>query len=94
MDTANTGKLFVIEGLDGSGKSTQLPLVSAALAQAGLSNTVISFPNYDNPSSALVQMYLQGTFGTDASAVNPYAVSCFYAVDRFAGFQLILNNRG
>ena len=33
-------------------------------------------------------MYLRGDFGTDANAVNPYAASAFYAVDRFASYQM------
>lgn len=80
------GKVFVIEGLDGCGKSTQLPLVSEALAQRGIRNRAISYPNYDDPSSALVKLYLSGAFGSAADGVNPYAASSFYAVDRFASF--------
>jgi hypothetical protein len=32
-------------------------------------------------------MYLAGKFGTDPNAVNAYAASSFFAVDRFAGFK-------
>lgn len=84
---AQNGLLFVIEGLDGCGKSTQLPLVSQALAQRGIQNRAISYPDYDNPSSALVKLYLSGAFGDAADAVNAYAASSFYAVDRFASFR-------
>ncbi len=86
LSMQHRGKVFVIEGLDGCGKSTQLPLVSEALAQRGIRNRAISYPNYDDPSSALVQLYLSGAFGSAADAVNPYAASSFYAVDRFASF--------
>lgn len=84
---AQKGSLFVIEGLDGCGKSTQLPLVSCALEGRGLPNRAISYPDYDNPSSALVRLYLSGAFGDAANDVNPYAASSFYAVDRFASYR-------
>lgn len=81
-----SGKLIVIEGLDGSGKSTQTPLLEAALRERGVFPRVISFPDYGDPSSTLVRMYLAGEFGTDADAVNAYAASSFYAVDRYAAY--------
>ena len=80
------GKLIVLEGLDGSGKSTQLALLPAALAQKGVRVRTISFPDYNDPSSTLVKMYLNGEFGTSAQQVNAYAASIFYAADRYASF--------
>ena len=82
-----SGRLFVIEGLDGSGKSTQFPLLAQALRECGKACREISFPDYQDESSALVKMYLSGAFGSDADAVNAYAASSFYAVDRFAAYQ-------
>ena len=82
-----SGRLFVIEGVDGSGKSTQFPLLTQALRACGEECREISFPDYNDESSALVRMYLKGAFGTDANAVNAYAASSFYAVDRFAAYQ-------
>ena len=76
------GKLFVLEGLDGSGKATQ----SNLLAQA-LNARRISFPDYDSDSSALVRMYLSGAFGASPGDVNAYAASSFYAVDRYASYK-------
>lgn len=81
------GKLIVIEGLDGSGKATQTKLLCERLTESGHTVKRVSFPAYDSDSSALVKMYLRGDFGTSADSVNPYAASCFYAVDRFASFK-------
>lgn len=82
-----SGKLIVIEGLDGSGKATQSGRLAEALAGEGARVRQVSFPNYDSPSSALVKMYLGGAFGSDPDAVNAYAASSFYAVDRYAGYK-------
>ncbi len=81
------GKLMVIDGLDGCGKSTQLELLDKALSQRGESYRQISFPDYEQPSSALVKMYLGGDMGGSPDAVNAYAASSFYAVDRYASYK-------
>ncbi|MGN1015109.1 MAG: dTMP kinase [Butyricicoccus sp.] len=81
------GKLIVIEGLDGSGKATQAALLRDALQQRGEQVRQVSFPVYDSESSALVRMYLAGAFGQEASDVNAYAASSFYAVDRYASYK-------
>lgn len=81
------GKLFVIDGTDGSGKQTQFDLLRAHLEKDGISYKTVSFPNYDSPSSSLVKMYLSGEFGENAKDVSPYIASTFYAADRYATFQ-------
>ncbi len=81
------GKLIVIEGTDGSGKSTQFKLMSARLEMEGRTFRHIVFPRYSQESSALIRMYLGGEFGTKPSDVNAYAASAFYAVDRFASYK-------
>ena len=81
-------KLIVIEGLDGSGKSTQLELLISALEKDGKRVRKIKLPDYESPSSTLVKMYLGGEFGKDPNAVNAYAAGAFYAVDRYASFTL------
>lgn len=81
------GKLIVLEGLDGSGKSTQLSLLEKALENKGISFKTVSFPEYDLPSCAPVKMYLAGEFGSKPNDVNAYAASLFYAVDRFASLK-------
>ena len=80
------GKLIVFEGTDGTGKSTQYARACKRLEAQGVRFQNIKFPQYDEPSSALIKMYLAGEFGKDPDAINPYAASTFYAVDRYAGF--------
>lgn len=82
------GKLIVIEGLDGSGKTTQLNLLVNKLKQKNIKNIKqIKLPDYDSDSSSLVKMYLAGEFGKSPEDVNAYAASAFYAVDRFANYK-------
>ena len=82
-----SGKLYVIEGVDGSGKATQTELLYQALLAQGKTVRKVSFPDYDSPSSSLIKMYLNGEFGTDPQDVNAFATSVFFAVDRFASFR-------
>ena len=82
-----SGKLIVIEGLDGSGKATQSNLLYEKLLAEGKPVRKVSFPAYESDSSALVKMYLAGDFGKDPSDVNAYAASTFFAVDRFASYK-------
>ncbi len=80
-------KLYVIDGLDGCGKSTQAELTVNKLTDLGYKARLVSFPDYKEPSSALVRMYLNGEFGKNADDVGAYAASAFYAVDRYASFK-------
>lgn len=81
-------KLIIIEGLDGSGKSTQVKLLEEYFKAKNIDYKKIKLPDYDNPSSTLVKMYLGGEFGKLADDVNAYAAGAFYAVDRFASYKL------
>ena len=83
------GKLIVIEGTDGSGKSTQFKLLTQRLESENRAFRKLVFPQYDQPSSALIRMYLGGEFGSHPSDVNAYAASAFYAVDRYASFKKV-----
>ena len=47
---------------------------------------MVSYPNYESPSSALVKMYLESEFGDDPYGINAYVASSFFAVDRFASY--------
>ena len=80
------GKLFVIDGTDGSGKQTQFEQLKNRLDKEGIEYKTVSFPNYESDSSSLVKMYLSGEFGDDPKAVNAYIASTFYAVYRYATF--------
>ena len=81
------GKLFVIDGTDGSGKQTQLEKLKNRFEGEKIDYKAVSFPNYDSPSSSLVKMYLSGEFGENAKQVSPYIASTFYAADRYATFK-------
>ena len=81
------GKLIVIEGTDGSGKSTQFRLLTDRLQQEGHAFKQLEFPQYGEPSSALIKMYLGGEFGSNPSDVNAYAASVFFSVDRYASYK-------
>ena len=78
------GKLIVLEGTDGSGKSPQFRLMAQRLTEEKVEFRRLVFPRYEKESSALIRMYLGGEFGTKPSDVNAYAASAFYAVDRYA----------
>ena len=83
------GKLIVIEGTDGSGKSTQFRLLTQRVAGEGREFRKLVFPQYQEESSALIRMYLEGQFGASPSDVNAYAASAFYAVDRYASYKKV-----
>lgn len=73
------GKLIVIDGIDGTGKTTQLELLAKTLRLEGYKVQTADFPRYTEKSSGHVQQYLNGSYGN----LNPYAASIFFAIDRF-----------
>jgi len=84
-----SGRLIVFEGTDGSGKSTQFKALCDRLSGQGTAYEKLVFPQYKEPSSALIRMYLAGEFGSHPGDVNPYAASAFYAVDRYASMKKV-----
>ena len=81
------GLIIVVEGTDSSGKATQTNLIYKRLLSEGIQIKKVSFPRYDNASSTLVKMYLNGDFGKTAESVSPYIASTFYAADRYASYK-------
>ena len=90
----------VIDGIDGSGKGTQIELVAQSLESQGKKVKVLDFPRYGETSAFMVEKYLNGEYGKNISAKQ---ASIFYAIDRFQSyhdnkqnftdFDYILSNR-
>jgi len=81
------GKLIIIEGLDGSGKSTQIKLLSEKIKSGGLSARFITFPDYNSLSGKIIAEYLKGEYCGLNEPDGAYAASCFYAADRYISFK-------
>lgn len=79
---ASLGKLIAIEGIDGSGKRTQLDLLEKALTARGLRTYSTGFPQYDSWFGKMVGRFLNGDLG-DLETVNPHFTALLYAGDRF-----------
>lgn len=77
------GVLIVFEGLDYSFKETNTKKLYNYIKE-NISDKVflLSFPNYESESSIFVKNYLSGKYG-NASEVDPYQSSIFYAMDRY-----------
>ncbi len=81
------GKLIVIDGLDGSGKHTQLEMLYGYLSEKGIDTHKISFPNYGSEGCVFVEKYLSGEFGKNASDTSAYASSLFFGLDRYYSYK-------
>lgn len=82
------GRLIVIEGPDGSGKTVQANLLAKRLQKAGYKIRNESFPQYGKRSAGPVEDYLNGIYGS-ALELGPKIPSIFYAIDRFAAKKRI-----
>jgi len=76
------GLLIAIEGIDGSGKHTQVKLLEHALCAKGLPVFATGFPQYDSWFGSMVGKFLNGDYGP-LSEVDPHFSALLYAGDRF-----------
>lgn len=83
----NKGIIIVLDGIDSCGKATQSKLLFDRLPKYGCPVKKISFPNYNERSSELVKLYLEGKISNDYNKVNPYAASLTYALDRHISYK-------
>lgn len=79
------GKVIVLEGLDGSGKSTQLDLAYNFLVEQGINCRMVSFPNYETITGQLVECYLRGEIPCEGDE-GAYSASSMYAIDRYVSY--------
>jgi dTMP kinase len=84
-------KLFVIEGLDGAGKSTQIKMMREFFLNQGYNCEYLHFPRTDAPYfGELIARFLRGEFGT-IGEVDPYLVAMLYAGDRKDAAHMVYN---
>jgi dTMP kinase len=76
------GKLIALEGIDGSGKRTQLDMLARSLSERNVPLSQISFPRYDGFFGKLVARFLNGDFGP-LDAVDAHFSALLYAGDRY-----------
>lgn len=79
--------LYVIEGTDGSGKTTQAKFAADALTRAGVYVRELSFPRYETVGATFVNLYLGGRLGGRPEDTGAYAASTFFACDRYISFR-------
>jgi len=76
--------IICLDGLDATGKTTQCELIKDYFGKRA---KLVKFPSKYEDSSFLINKYLDGYFGDDPKKINPYAVSSFYAIDRYISYQ-------
>ena len=80
---------IVLEGVDGSGKSTQIANLQAMLSDQGIATEYLHFPRFDAPYFGdLIARFLRGELGS-VEQVDPYIVAMLYAGDRRDAAQMI-----
>ncbi|MDQ3018454.1 MAG: thymidylate kinase, partial [bacterium] len=72
------GKFIVIDGADGTGKTTQIDLLAKTLIASQYDGVLLQFPQNTDISAPLLNKFHDGNYGE----LNPEAVSILYAIDR------------
>lgn len=76
------GRIIVLDGLDGSGKTTQIEMLKKRLVAEGFSFEFFHFPQYERFFGSLVGKYLKGEFGKKEE-IPIEIVILLYAIDRY-----------
>jgi dTMP kinase len=76
--------VFVVEGTDGSGKSTHVQLLAEFVRRQGREVAIFDFPQYGQPSARQVEAYLAGEYGELLGEEGARQASRYYANDRLA----------
>jgi dTMP kinase len=87
-DKQPAGALIALEGIDGTGKTTQVTLLCERLNQRGIKSETLSFPQYDTFFGKLVGDLMRGDLGSLAEA-SPYLLALPYALDRLKASEQI-----
>jgi dTMP kinase len=83
MAGVKRGKLIVIDGNDGSGKTTQLSLLKSYLKKSKVAVRTFDFPQYETFHGKMVGRFLNGDLGR-LNDISPYLATYPYALDRMA----------
>ena len=78
--------LIVIDGIDGSGKTTQTDLLVKKLKENGYQTVTLDFPQYQQFFGQMVGRFLKGDYGS-IDQVDPHLASTLYAFDRWQSKQ-------
>lgn len=77
------GKIIIIEGLDGCGKTTQVNMLKEVFSDCRF----LTFPNYHSPSGEIITDYLNGNIPEKDAEKSCCSASIFYAMDRYISYR-------